>query len=78
MAKHRSPIPNLRNWRLHRLLNQEELAEKAGLGRETIFRLERPEQLANELTIYKIARALDVSVRQLLEELPPEKDRAVA
>lgn len=72
----RKAIPYLRDWRLHRLLTQDKLAEVAGIGRDTVFRLERPDQRANELTIHKIAKALDVSVRQLLEELPPEKECA--
>lgn len=72
----RHVVPNLRAWRLHRLMAQEQLAKAAGVGVNTIFRLERPEERANELTIYKLARGLGVSVRELLEEEPPEKDAA--
>lgn len=74
----RLAVPNLRIWRLHALLNARELAEKAGLGRDTIFRLEREGARANEVTVYKIANALNISVRQLLEEVPPEKRRGAA
>jgi DNA-binding XRE family transcriptional regulator len=73
MEDKRQTIPNLRAWRLYRLLKQGELAKAAGLGEQTIFRLERPGERANELTIHKIARALGVTVQQLLQEQPPEK-----
>ena len=72
----RSEIPHLRAWRLYRLLSPGDLAKAADVGRDTIFRLERPGQRANELTVYKIARALDINAKQLLEEMPPEKGRA--
>ena len=71
----RRPIPYLRAWRLHKLLKQVELAQQAGVGEQTIIRLEQGGR-ANELTIHKLARALEVSVRQLEEEAPPEKVRA--
>ncbi len=74
----RSEIPNLRAWRLHKLMNQEQLAEAAGVGRQTIFRLERPDERANELTIHKIAKGLGITVHQLMNEMPPEKVRPAA
>ena len=71
----RRPVPYLRAWRLHRLLKQVELAEKAGVGEQTVIRLEKGAR-ANELTMHKLAKALEVSVRQLQEEPPPEIVRA--
>lgn len=72
----RFPIPHLRAWRLYRRKNHAELAKAAGVGRSTIIRLEKPGEPANELTIYKIAGALDIGVQQLLNEEPPEKEVA--
>ena len=71
----RTQVSNLRAWRLYTLLKQVELAEKAGVGEQTVIRLEKGGR-ATELTIHKLARALGISVRQLLEEQPPEKRRA--
>lgn len=76
MEDKRKAIPFLRAWRLSRLMKQGELAAAAGLGEQTIFRLERPGERANELTIHKIAKALGISVQQLLNEPPPENVRA--
>lgn len=65
----RMTIPYLRAWRLFRLMTHNQLAEKADVGRETIFRLERG-QRANELTIYKLAKALETTPEKLLNERP--------
>lgn len=61
----RSEIPYLRAWRLHRRMTHEELAKAAEVGRQTVIRLEKPGQRANELTIYKIAHGLGISVEDL-------------
>lgn len=69
---HRYPIPHLRAWRLAQIKSQEQLAKEAGIGAATIVRLEKPGEKANELTIYRLAKALKISPRKLLEEPPPE------
>ena len=69
---HRFPIPYLRAWRLAQLKSQETLAKEAGIGAATIVRLEKPGEKANELTVYRIAKALNISPKKLLDEPPPE------
>lgn len=56
----------------YRLMSQAKLAQAAGVGEMTIVRLERGNE-ANELTVYKLAKALETTVQQLLEEGPPEQ-----
>ena len=57
----------LRRWRQRRLLTQEELAEKAGVGVATIARIEAG-QGARLSTLRKLAQALDVTADELLGE----------
>lgn len=71
-TSHRRALPHLKAWRVYRLLSQAKLAQAASVGEMTVVRLERGGE-ANELTIYKLAKALDVTVQQLLEEGPPEQ-----
>jgi DNA-binding XRE family transcriptional regulator len=76
MPQERTPtrraLPHLKAWRVYRLLSQAKLAETAGVGEMTIVRLERRGE-ANEITIYKLAKALGITVQQILEEGPPEQ-----
>lgn len=53
-------------------LTQGVLAEKAGLHRVTISRIERGHQVCGVATLRKLARALSVSVSTLL---PPEEKK---
>ena len=55
----------LREWRQRRLMTQEDLAEKAGVGVTTIVRIEsgQPGRIS---TLKKLASALDVTAEQLL------------
>jgi DNA-binding XRE family transcriptional regulator len=46
-------------------LNQSQLAERAGLTQSHISRLENAEHSATNLTLGKIARALDVSIGEI-------------
>ena len=55
----------LRERRLRRLLTQEELAKKAGVGVTTIVRIEAG-QGARVSTLRKLALALDVNAEQLM------------
>jgi transcriptional regulator with XRE-family HTH domain len=57
----------LREWRQRRLLTQEELAAKAGLGVQTIIRVEGG-QGARISTLRKLAAALDVTADQLIAD----------
>jgi transcriptional regulator with XRE-family HTH domain len=53
-------MARLRELRRRRVLTLEELAEKAGVGRNTIWRLEHGVMGAQPRTIRKLARALNV------------------
>ena len=60
---------NLKTIRQDMKLTQEELAEKSGVGRVTISRLETGELKETTAgTLSKLARALNVSVDKLIEE----------
>jgi transcriptional regulator with XRE-family HTH domain len=64
-------LPYLRAWRIHRLLTIRGLAEKAGVGFTTVARVERG-FAASAITAVRLARALEVTVRQLKEEEPED------
>ena len=57
----------LRKLRRRRVLSMEELAEKAGVGRNTIWRLEHGVMGAQPRTIRKLAKALGVEPEDLVE-----------
>jgi transcriptional regulator with XRE-family HTH domain len=57
----------LRELRRRRVLTLEELAEKAGVGRNTIWRLEHGVMGAQPRTIRKLAKALDVEPEELVK-----------
>ena len=58
----------LREWRQRRLLSQEELAQKAGIGVTTVVRIEGG-QGARLSTLRKLADALEITPDQLLGEV---------
>ena len=58
----------LRKLRRRRVLTLEELAEKAGVGRNTIWRLEHSVMGAQPRTIRKLAKALGVEPEDLVAE----------
>jgi transcriptional regulator with XRE-family HTH domain len=58
----------LRNLRTRRALTQEELAEKADVGTNTVARLERNETEPHMSTLRKLARALDADPSDLIGE----------
>jgi len=60
----------IRETRRQRQLSQEEFAEKCGLHRTYIGGIERGERNVSLLNIIKMAQALDVSVAELVKELP--------
>ena len=60
-------VVKLRELRRRRVLTMEELAEKAGVGRNTIWRLEHGVMGAQPRTIRKLARALGVGPEELVK-----------
>lgn len=63
-------VRRLRAVRQRRLLTQEELAIKAGVGLSTVIRLEQGER-GRISTVRKIAAALEVTADELIEERQP-------
>ena len=59
-------VAKLRELRRRRVLTLEELAKKAGVGRNTIWRLEHGVMGAQPRTIRKLAKALDVEPEELV------------
>lgn len=57
-------VLRLREWRERRALTQEELAQKAGVGRGTIIRIERGAD-AFPPTVRKLATALGIDPADL-------------
>lgn len=57
----------LRDLRIRRALTQEELATAAGIGKNTVNRLERDFTEPRPSTLRKLARALDVDPAELIE-----------
>ena len=60
-------MARLRELRRRRVLTLEELAEKAGVGRNTIWRLEHGVMVAQPRTIRKLAKALNVEPEELVK-----------
>ncbi len=70
-----APTPALRYWRGQRALRQRELAERAGVDRTTVVRLEHGLPAGLE-TIHRLAEVLDVVPGDLLRQ-PPGRDDAL-
>jgi transcriptional regulator with XRE-family HTH domain len=60
-------VAKLRELRRRRVLTMEELAKKASVGRNTIWRLEHGVMGAQPRTIRKLAKALDVEPEDLVK-----------
>jgi transcriptional regulator with XRE-family HTH domain len=58
----------LKRLRTLNALTQAELAEKVGLTTAAVARIERNEAEPRPLTLRKLARALDIQPRELIEE----------
>ncbi len=58
---------NLKRLRVLNALTQEELAEKAGLTSTAVARIERNESEPRMTTLRKLAAALGVAPRELIE-----------
>ena len=59
-------VAKLRELRRRRVLTLQELAEKAGVGRNTIWRLEHGVMGAQPRTIRKLAKALGIEPEELV------------
>jgi transcriptional regulator with XRE-family HTH domain len=59
-------LPHLRDFRRRAVMSQEDLAEKSGVARDTISKLETGQRGAYPSTIRKLAAGLDVEPRMLL------------
>jgi transcriptional regulator with XRE-family HTH domain len=57
----------LKELRIRRALTQEELAAKAGMGKNTVNRIERNLNEPHMSTLRKLAQALGVEPHELLE-----------
>ena len=76
-------LPRLRRVRQGAVMSQEELAERSGVARDTISKLETGRRGAYPSTIRKLAAGLEVQPQMLMggveyldepsEEGPPEK-----
>ena len=59
-------LPHLRNFRQRAVMSQEQLAEKSGVARDTISKLETGQRRAYPSTIRKLAAGLEVQPQMLL------------
>ncbi|MGI8866246.1 MAG: helix-turn-helix domain-containing protein [Rubrobacteraceae bacterium] len=57
----------LKDLRTQRALTQQELADKAGIGKNTVNRIERNDTEPHMSTLRKIAKALDVAPATLVK-----------
>lgn len=56
----------IKAWREHFGLTQAELAEKAGMKQSSLAQLEKAETTPRKATLAKLAKAMDISVEQLI------------
>ena len=59
-------LPHLRDFRRRAVMSQEQLAEKSGVARDTISKLESGRRGAYPSTIRKLAAGLEVEPRMLM------------
>ncbi len=59
-------LPHLRSFRQRAVLSQEQMAQKSGVARDTISKLETGQRRAYPSTIRKLAAGLEVEPRLLL------------
>ncbi len=71
-----TPLPHLKAWRKSAFLSQKQLGQMAGVSKYTIMNIEIARYRgAQGIVIRKIARALNVTPRQLIEEQPTRRKR---
>ena len=56
----------LREWRLAKVMTQEELAQRSGVTETTISRIESSRSEARISTVRKLAEALGISPQELI------------
>jgi transcriptional regulator with XRE-family HTH domain len=61
-------VARLKELRRLRAMSQQELADAAGVGRNTISRIERGETGAHGRTLRRVARILGVDVAELVKK----------
>jgi len=66
-------MPGLRRARERALLTQAELAERAGIQRATVNRIETGATAARFTTVRKLAAALDIDPTELMAPANEEK-----
>ena len=69
-------LPHLRDLRRRAVMSQEQLAERSGVARDTISKLETGRRKAYPTTIRKLAAGLNTEPRMLVggvEYLEPER-----
>ena len=59
-------LPHLRSFRRRAVMSQEQLAERSGVARDTISKLETGQRKAYPSTIRKLAAGLEVEPRLLV------------
>ncbi len=59
-------LPHLRRFRQRAILSQDQLAQKSGVARDTISKLENGQRRAYPSTIRKLATGLEVEPQILL------------
>ncbi len=59
-------LPHLRGLRMRAVMSQEQLAEKSGVARDTISKLETGRRQAYPTTIRKLAGGLEVAPQLLI------------
>ncbi len=65
-------VERLKELRTLRAFSQQELADAAGVGRNTISRIERGETGAHGRTLRRLALALRVDVAELVQTGPAD------
>jgi transcriptional regulator with XRE-family HTH domain len=63
-------LTRLRMWRERKALTQQQLAEKAGLTRVTVARVEAGLEEPYPTTVRKLANALGLEPEELMDPLP--------
>ncbi|WP_273843417.1 helix-turn-helix domain-containing protein [Rubrobacter calidifluminis] len=59
-------LPHLRELRRRAVMSQEQLAQRSGVARDTISKLENGQRRAYPKTVHKLAAALSVDPRVLV------------
>jgi transcriptional regulator with XRE-family HTH domain len=59
-------LPHLRELRRRAVLSQQQLAEKSGVARDTISKLETGHRRAYPTTVQKLAAALEIPPQRLV------------